>query len=219
MPASAAPPRPGTPRPGTSAGAPGAPERAPRTGGADDGLTLMEVLVTLGVMTIVMALFGAGLTQLYRTAQRSESLGVAQTQLHQAFLRLDRDIRYASGISLPGTAGGDSYVEYVISNTEVVRCTQLRLSASGLLQSRFRRDSGPVSGWQTLASHVTTPRAFTRTLASEAGAPHQQLGVTLTLSAGAGATASRRQASFTFTALNTGVGTASDGVCPSLGRP
>ena len=175
--------------------------------------------MTVGVMTVVMALFGTGLTHLYRSAQRSDALAVAQTQLHQAFLRLDRDIRYASGISLPGTAGGDSYVEYVISNTEVVRCTQLRLAASGLLQSRFRRDNGPVSGWQTLASHVTTPRSFARTLASESGAPHQQLGVTLTLRAGAGATASSRQASFTFTALNTGIDTAADGVCPSLGRP
>jgi type II secretory pathway pseudopilin PulG len=199
---------------------------APRHDGAgapvgDAGVTLIEVAVTTGVMAVAMAVFGSGIVQMYDAANKNESMAIAQTQLHNAFLRLDRDIRYASGISRPDRTGSDNwYVEYVIANTGVPKCTQLRLlAARGLLQSRTGRQGGPVGGWTTLASYLSTPRQFTRTDASSAGAPHQQLTVTLTLQAGSGRTVTRREAAYSFTALNTTADTVSDDVCSAMGRP
>jgi type II secretory pathway pseudopilin PulG len=199
---------------------------APRHDGAgapvgDAGVTLIEVAVTTGVMAVAMAVFGSGIVQMYGSANKNESMAIAQTQLHNAFLRLDRDIRYASGISPPARTGNDNwYVEYVIANTGVARCTQLRLlAARGLLQSRTGRQGGPVGGWTTLASYLTTPREFTLTPASTDGAPHQQLTVAFTLQAGTGSSRTRREAAYSFTALNTSVDTVSEDVCATMGRP
>jgi type II secretory pathway pseudopilin PulG len=199
---------------------------APRHDGAgapvgDAGVTLIEVAVTTGVMAVAMAVFGSGIVQMYSSANKNESMAIAQTQLHNAFLRLDRDIRYASGISRPNRTADDNwYVEYLIANSGPTRCTQLRLHAArGLLQSRTRRQGGALGQWTTLASYLTTPRQFTRTDASPAGAPHQQLMVTLTLQAGSGSSMTRREAAYSFTALNTTAETASDDVCSTMGRP
>ncbi len=193
---------------------------APGGTDGDAGVTLMEVTVAMSVMAVATSLAVAGVVHVFGTSNRAEALVVAQGQAHNAFVRLDRDIRYASGISRPGQANGSQYVEYTLTNTDVTTCTQLRLTGStGLLQSRSRRSGEVVGPWQTLASHVTTPRGFTRTLATDEGAPHQQLDVLLTLQAGAGATTSRRQSSYSFAALNTSIDTQSDTVCGSLGRP
>jgi prepilin-type N-terminal cleavage/methylation domain-containing protein len=193
---------------------------APGGTDGDAGVTMLEVTVAMSVMAVVTALAVAGVVQVFGTSNRAEALVSAQAQAHNAFIRLDRDIRYASGISKPGQVGGNQYVEYTLTNSDVTTCTQLRLTgSSGLLQSRSRRSGEAVGPWQTLASYVTTPRQFTRTLPADTGAPYQQLDVLLTLRAGAGATTSRRQSSYRFAALNTTDATASDTVCGNLGRP
>src|SRR4051794_16095539 len=69
--------------------------RLRRACAADAGVTLVEVLVAFGVMSVVMALFTAGVAQSYRVANKADAMAVARQQLHTAFLRLDRDVRYA----------------------------------------------------------------------------------------------------------------------------
>jgi prepilin-type N-terminal cleavage/methylation domain-containing protein len=191
---------------------------APGGTDGDAGVTLMEVTVAMSVMAVVSSLAVAGVVHVFGTSNRADALVAAQAQAHTAFIRLDRDIRYASGISRPGQAGGNQYVEFTLTNSDVTTCTQLRLTGStGLLQSRSRR-SGVVGPWQTLASQITTPQQFTRMLPAETGAPHQQLDVLLTLQAGTGSTTNRRQSSYRFAALNTTDATESDTVCRGLDR-
>ena len=69
-----------------------------------------------------MAMVTSGMIQIYRSVGRTEAVSTAQSQLSIAFLRLDREIRYAQAVATPGAADGDEqvaagqdqYVEYLI---------------------------------------------------------------------------------------------------------
>jgi type II secretory pathway pseudopilin PulG len=196
------------------------PERPRSSGVADDtGITLMEVLMSMALMSVVMTMFTTAITQLFRAANKAESTIVAQQQLNNAFARLDREIRYAAGISVPKAvadpAAEDQVVEYLTTTSGTPTCTQLRLAAStALLQSRTWDEAGdPPAQWTTLVSQVTSGTvAFVRTEAS-ATFNYQQLTVGITASHGSGADRATKHAKVTFTALNTSLTTSSDTVC------
>jgi len=186
--------------------------------GRDAGFTLVELVVALSIMATALALFGAGIGQIYSTARATEALTVAASQSHTAFLRLDREIRYAAGISVPAQVDGDWYVEYATTAAGEQTCHQVRIGAApGVLQIRDQRGAGEPGPWNTLASGVASPSSFSRTGAATGGSQYQQLTVALTLRAGPDS-GRRRSAGFTFTALNTTVDTASDAVCAGMGR-
>ena len=209
----------------------------------DDGFSLAEVLVTLGLMSVVMMIFTGAILQVYRTNQATETLTEAQGQLATAFQRFDRELRYASWISPVGQVGTRHFVEF--AGADPTQCRQLRLETAasssgtegtGLLQlMSWTRGSPPASGarGQTIASQIVTadvPPFFTRQLANEApyaspspsaapvGADYvtdfQRLRIRLTTKVGAGTA----QIDTTFTALNTSRTTPADNVC-SKGRP
>jgi prepilin-type N-terminal cleavage/methylation domain-containing protein len=185
----------------------------------DSGFSLIEVMVSMSVMSIVVVLFTGGIVQLYKAQNRSEAVTGVSQQIHTAFVRLDRDIRYSAGISVPGTgASGNEYVEYQITNTGAVICTQLRITPAGRLQTRKKIDSAAAGPWSVLASQLVDPSSFTRTPASDGGNAYQQLVVSLTAQADGAAATEKETAAFTFTALNTAISTSSDTVCNSLDR-
>jgi type II secretory pathway pseudopilin PulG len=188
--------------------------------GPDDGITLVEVVVAMSIMSIVMAMFTTAILQMYRSANRNESASTAQSQLHLAFQRLDKEIRYASGLSTPGLVGGDPYVEYLTVNTGTRACTELRLHlATGQLQRRtWTQGVAPQpGGWTALASNLDPGTPFTVTVADPTY-NFQRLRLTLSASAGNGNDAVVRQSDVTFTALNTSLATSSATVCAE-GRP
>src|SRR4051794_25865013 len=132
--------------------------RGPRSSGADHGFTLVDLLVSMSLMAVLMVLFTGGIIVVYRSFTRDDELVRANLQLHQAFSRLDREIRYASGVTDPGQVNGTWYVEYQVTNTGTARCTQLRFQpTAGLLQSRTSTAGAPPGAWNTLASGVRPP--------------------------------------------------------------
>jgi prepilin-type N-terminal cleavage/methylation domain-containing protein len=189
--------------------------------GADGGLTLMELVVGMSVMSIFMTIFSTGIVQMYRAANKNEATSTAQSQLNLAFLRLDKQIRYAAGVSAPDVYGPDQYVEYLTTNTGTAICTQLRLElATGQLQQRtWTQDATPLAptGWNVLASGVTSTQPFTFAAADDTY-NFQRLQLRLETSSGAGETASSKQTDITFTAMNTSLSTSSDTICTE-GRP
>jgi hypothetical protein len=184
--------------------------------GDDDGITLVEVMVAMVVMTVFMAMFTVSMQQMYRSTNKTESLSTAQSQIGVAFLRLDKEIRYAAGISTPGTVGADWYVEYLTAEGSSTLCTQLRLTGASRLLQRRTWTQGPSplmpTGWTVLASEVTATQPFTY-LAPDASFNFQRLQLKLVASAGSGATATSKQTDVTFTALNTSLTTSSPTVC------
>nr|BFE84819.1 hypothetical protein GCM10020093_074200 [Planobispora longispora] len=140
----------------------------------DAGVSLIEILVTMGILGVLMAIFTTGIVQVYRAVGSTESLATAQEQTHVAFQRLDKEVRYASWIGEPGTDGDYWYVEFYGVKAETPprrrlpeketlpekECKQLRLDLDrGVLQLlRWKPGSPPAEGTsgETLASHIAT---------------------------------------------------------------
>jgi hypothetical protein len=157
----------------------------PRTGRparAEDGFSLAEVLVTMGLMSVMMLLFTGAILQVYRTVQTTETLTEAQAQLAVSFQRFDRQLRYASWISEPGLVNGNTwYVEF--AGLEGDKCRQLRLELDpagsngaqdqGVLQLlEWTPGSPPAAGSRgtTIAGRIDVTD-ISRTTAAEPAAP------------------------------------------------
>lgn len=136
----------------------------------DAGYSLIEVLVTIGVMSVLMVVFTTAILQVYRTSGKAESIAAAQSELQRAFQRFDRELRYASWVAEPARVGTAWYVEF--AGFDATECLQLRLETApasvpehpsdgrGVLQLlRWAPGSPPARGTpgQTVASHVVAP--------------------------------------------------------------
>ncbi|SHN20950.1 hypothetical protein [Cryptosporangium aurantiacum] len=182
----------------------------------DSGYTLAEAVVTMVLTAAFMAISTTAILALYSSTNRSQAIADAQQQLGIAFGRLDRQIRYASGVSKPGTVNGEPYVEFLTTYTGTPVCTQLRVRpSSGEFQQRtWVQGTGAVTPtpWTQLANGVTAATPFTFH-AADATYNFQQLGVVLTAVAGGPAASTTRQFTATFTALNTSLSTQSSTAC------
>ncbi|MGK5682212.1 PulJ/GspJ family protein [Actinoplanes sp. URMC 104] len=186
----------------------------------DDGFSLVEILVVLGIMSIVGTIFTTGILQIYRTAAAGEADLAIQSQLSQALLRLDNSLRYAYSIGAVHTEAGGTYVEYLTlapvpgQSTYVKRCVQLRLTGADpqnlQLQQRSWKQAAPgsLTTWTPLAANLTTTAGsapFVRTQPT-AALNHQLLTVRLSALSGTSA----KSSALTYTALNTYASTALD---------
>ena len=145
----------------------------PRRDPDDRGFTLIEVTVTMGIMSVMLVIFTTAILQVYRSVLTTESLSTAQSQLQIAFQRFDREVRYASWIAEPGRVGTTWYVEYAASDP--TQCRQLRfetpatpttsVNARGVLQLiRWTRGTPPAAGcaWPDRRLECWSPEAPTR---------------------------------------------------------
>jgi prepilin-type N-terminal cleavage/methylation domain-containing protein len=195
----------------------------------DDGVTMIEVTVSMVVMSVLMAMFTTTVVQVFRAANKTEAVATAQSQISIAFQRLDREIRYAEGVSEP-TTSAPWYVEYVTAplptpsaTTPPSVCNQLWLdTATGQLKYRSWDKGGsyPRIAGVPLASGITT----TEDNAGNDIEPFilhgpdqvynvQRLQVQLTATSGQGASGSEQNINVTFTAMNTTMTTSSATVC------
>ncbi|MCO8269127.1 prepilin-type N-terminal cleavage/methylation domain-containing protein [Actinoplanes sp. TRM 88003] len=78
----------------------------------DDGFSLVELLVAMGLMSVVMIIVTTGLSGVYSNLNRADTTGAARDQLTSSFRRLDKELRYASWVSTPGQVNGTWYLEY-----------------------------------------------------------------------------------------------------------
>ncbi|MGX6602041.1 PulJ/GspJ family protein [Micromonosporaceae bacterium Da 78-11] len=196
----------------------------------DAGTTLIEVMVAMGLMSVVMAMATAAIAQIYQSVNESENSAEAQAQVTKAFARLDQEIRYARSISTPAVLNGDNYVEYLIGVDSVDTCVELRLrtSTNELQRRQWTKNTDPLTptGWTTLAAVVTAGAPFTTIPADKVGLTgfrFQRLRLTVSAVLGGGtgggsATSggSTRQTDVTFTALNATAGKNNDGTDPNV---
>ncbi|NKX93364.1 hypothetical protein HF995_08800 [Sanguibacter hominis ATCC BAA-789] len=133
------------------------PENADR---GDEGVTLVELIVALGVFTTVIVVFLAGIVSMTSNTARAVSVSDSGTVTRTVFQRLDKEVRYASSINRPGKGpSGAVYVEYLIQVVEggkAPRCIQWRVSANRELQ---RREAAGAAGtspgpWLTYSDDV-----------------------------------------------------------------
>jgi hypothetical protein len=179
----------------------------------DTGVTLIEVMVSTAVASVVLAVLGTGVVLMNHTAGAVVALNSAQSELHVAFQRLDREVRYASSISTPADSGGFWYVEYTFQRVPAVgqpvpMCAQLRLTpaspASQLQRRIWQAGQQPSPTWGALANNVVaipdrTPFEYHRDPASGA---RQRLTIRLAATAGGIRDAETAQIQVSITALN-----------------
>lgn len=198
--------------------------------GTDSGVTLIEVLVSMTVMSIAMGIFTGGMLQTYTALQRTEAMSTAQASATTAFQRLDRELRYASQVNEAWSSGRDYYVEYLMTNRDNPTCVQLRSQASSstLQRREWSQGTTPPVTWLPLVSDVVPAYPLS---ADTAAAPavgsvspfvvipadtvllFQKLQVNLQFNVGNNNTATKRQVSVTFAALNSPPQSVVDVVC------
>jgi prepilin-type N-terminal cleavage/methylation domain-containing protein len=195
----------------------------------DAGLTLIEVMVAMVLMSVVTVIATAAITEVYHSVNESEHSAEAQAQVTRAFARLDQEIRYARSISTPAVLGGDYYVEYLMNVDNVDTCVELRLltSTNDLQRRQWAKNVTPPAptSWVTLAAVVTAGAPFTTISADKDGLTgfrFQRLRLTVSAVLGGGTGGgsfttggSTRQTDVTFTALNATAGKNNNGVDPN----
>jgi prepilin-type N-terminal cleavage/methylation domain-containing protein len=185
--------------------------------GNDGGFTLLEVMVTMSILAVFLAVATDGLLSLYRLTDKAQAIADAQQQVGITFGRLDRELRYSSGISTPAYVGADPFVEFVTTSTGSPICTQLRLLVSDqqLEQRTWLQGTASItpSGWTVLANGVTTTSQPFALAVADATVNFQRLTVSVSAAGGGAGGASTRDFSAAFTALNTSLTTDSAAVC------
>jgi type II secretory pathway pseudopilin PulG len=216
-----------------------------RDRGPDDaGSTLLELVVGMALMGVFLSIFTTAIFQMGRTITKVDAVTQSAGQANQAFLKLDKLVRYASAVTTVGkSTSGYWYVELDNTATQPETCTQLRIapsisnSSDIQLQQRtwtITTTSGtPVvssaSSWRMVADGVTNnavavgsaDQPFTVPTGSvTVSSPFQQLTITLVFESGTGDGASTTRSAMTFTALNSNASAVSNSsVCQQKGRP
>jgi hypothetical protein len=126
-------------------------------------------------MVIIMSIIFEAMTGwVVNTERRVTNAGQASSQVTEAFMTLDGEVRYAADISTPAESvaapyASDYWVEFesdwTISSQGSAQCTQLEYNtAAGTLRQRtwllnnsaVSGATPPASGWQMLASGLAT---------------------------------------------------------------
>jgi prepilin-type N-terminal cleavage/methylation domain-containing protein len=102
-----------------------------RRGGDDRGFTILEMTISMAIMSVVMAVVTAAISQIYSATNRIDTASFDRSQLTVAFRRLDAEMRYATWIAAPGLVGTRYYVEYAVPDAG---CRQLKFdTATGVV--------------------------------------------------------------------------------------
>ncbi|GAB2578392.1 hypothetical protein Aab01nite_09700 [Paractinoplanes abujensis] len=123
----------------------------------DSGVTLVELLVGMGLLSVVLVVAMGGLVEIYSNVNRVDTTANARDQLTNSFRRLDKELRYANWVSTPGLVGGTWYLEYATS----LGCRQLALKNGVLTTASWVLPSTtpgpPTAIAANLAQTGTTP--------------------------------------------------------------
>jgi prepilin-type N-terminal cleavage/methylation domain-containing protein len=132
---------------------------ASRRRGDDRGFTLVELLVAMGIFSIVLAIAFSAIAEMTRNVRKAQGLADATDVSRRIFLRMDKQVRYASAVNSATLVGSDWYLEYQTALASGTTCSQWRLvDATDQLQVRSWTPSGTaaitVPAWTTIASGV-----------------------------------------------------------------
>jgi prepilin-type N-terminal cleavage/methylation domain-containing protein len=186
----------------------------------DSGYTLIELLVAMGIFTVVLTIIMGGVVVMVNDLRKTSNQTDASDQVRAAILRMNKTVPYADAISAPVLSGSDWYVSFSTTASGQDNCQAYRLlGATDVLQHRkVDNKTGSDTGWDTIATNImndpTTQQPFKRTVANGSTINAQQLEVDLFASKGTRSTGTA-ETDVTFVARNSGVNSAS-AVCSSL---
>lgn len=184
----------------------------------DAGVTLAEMAVTTSIMSAVMAIFTTGVIQLFQAGNNNELVAMTESQLNTAFLRLDRNLRYAAGVGpVHADAAGNQFVEYL--NTETSgkpECAQLELNKAGQVLRRrvWPQTTPPPAKWVVLANAVNVAKSSFTLVPAGDFTGFQRLRIVLSVTSNPGRGHAESVTDLTFTALNSSSKADPDEFCP-----
>lgn len=114
---------------------------------AQAGFTLIELIVAMGIFLVFVSLFLVAVTSLSHGMTRARLTAEASSGVLLVFQNVDRQVRYADAISIPGNGpSGARYIEFRIpaasARSFAVTCTQWRYEPSkGTMSSREWTDA------------------------------------------------------------------------------
>lgn len=203
----------------------------------DEGFTLVEMIVAMGIFSIVLAVFGAGIVSMTHTTARVQATGETTNEARQAFNLLDKQVRYASALNAPARVGDTWYVEFLTDATGVTgavenpsQCHQWRLrSSTDTLELRSWDIGGAPTAWRAVAHYVVNdPVADVPFVFSPAGtnSTRQGLAVSLSLQRGEAPVGeltsnfvARNSSTSAVTNLDSDGNGVNDRVCTGQGQP
>lgn len=189
---------------------------------ADGGVSLVEMIVTMFVLGLLLAVMLTVTISISRVANHDRAVADASTKARNALTRVGRVLPDASVVTTPGTAGTSTYVEALIParpGTPSPTCVQWRVDTStGRLQSRTWSTVNPIaSAWLTLTDRVVNTAAqppFTVRVPDTAFGTYRVV-VDLYLSARLGATVEEQGA---FALRNSASSSSGSAVCTEVAR-
>lgn len=198
----------------------------PRSGTRSDrGVTLMELMVGMTIMTIFMAMFTGAVVMMYNSTSKTEAIGDTASQLSMVFSRLDKSVRYASAITFPNavSADGNWYVKWQgLASDGTQQCTELQFDTSDhqLKQRTWLITSNPPPSFTPIASNVyvaadasTNPDHWPFRQVTAVGLNYQLLGVYLVAETSGRAGPTTSISDVTFTAFNASLTAPTAGQC------
>jgi hypothetical protein len=196
-------------------------------------MSLIELVIGMALMVIFLTMFTGAVVMMNRSHTKAESVNATASQLQEAFLTLDKTVRYAAAISAPGTGTttGDWYVELRTTNTGREMCSQVRVDVSTQqLQRRTWQVSGSaasnLSAWRQVAATIVNGGAAAGSADQPfalkpltASVNYQQLAINLVSSYGSAGSVTTSRSSSTFTAVNSTAPPPAAPICQEVGRP
>ena len=126
----------------------------PRREPADDrGYSLIELMIAMGIMSVVMIAAFAAIMQIYSATNQAEGTSFARDQLGNAFRRLDKELRYATWVAAPGQIGDRWYLEYAVEDG----CRQLKLDDGVLTLASWTPPDTTPGAPTAIASELDVP--------------------------------------------------------------
>lgn len=110
----------------------------------DDGFSLTEVIISMGLFSVLLAVMMTAVVQWSSGAVRTSQAADLATEAGIVFDTFDKNVLSASDINRPVKVGADWYVEVLDTTVVPQRCTQWVLRSTGQVQ--MRSWSTPISG-------------------------------------------------------------------------
>jgi hypothetical protein len=202
----------------------------------DEGTTLMELVVGMGVMLIFMTIFTSSVISMFSSTNKVQALEISSAQLATAFDRLDGQVRYATVIDAPiAPTSATPSVAFQTDGPTATTCTQLRIQPVGTSVQLVERtwtvtvnsdgssSASNLSSWSQLAVGITlfdqngtavTPFA----VSTPDGGTVQQLHLRLIAIEGVGQSGTRSFSDITFSALNSAAASKAQSSTPACAQ-
>jgi prepilin-type N-terminal cleavage/methylation domain-containing protein len=164
----------------------------PRTDEA--GQTLVELMVSLAILGVVLAIFLGVLAWVQTALTRETARTTTEDQVRLAMEAIDRDVRTATVLYDPAVETPAAYfglrVAHRNTTSSVIQCIQYRVQNQTLLRRTWTSgDLTSASGWRTMAETV---------LNSTSAAADRPFQLETTAAAGYGSTLGSRIVDVTF---------------------